>query len=120
MNYGSVVNYIIDNEYSDGKIRVGVGVTELCYSDRRAYFIKEIYCNKKGEPRELKLERAYLKALGNGYFEISREKKEGFFRDWDSLISIKKTRKGNWTSNGREDGNKFKIGSADEYYDESF
>lgn len=117
--YGSLINHLIDNDYHDGQIKIGAGVTELCWSDRHAYFIKDIIRNKKGEIRELVLEGAWLKATGNGYFDVSREYKEGYHQDIQER-HIKKTRKGNWTSTGTEKGTKFRIGHADEYYDISF
>lgn len=117
--YGSLINMMIDNDYHDGQIKIGAGVTELCWSDRHAYFIKDIIKNKKGEVTQLVLEGAWLKGIGCGYFEVSKDQKEGFFQDRGERI-IKKTRKGNWTSDGTEKGTKFRIGHADEYYDISF
>ena len=117
--YGSVVNHIIANQYKDADIQIGMGVTELCWSDRHAFFVKEIIRNKKGEIKELVLEGAYLKALGEGCFDISREPKEGYFQDCKQR-TIRKNRKGYFTSDGTIKGTTFRIGKADEYYDISF
>lgn len=119
--YGSLINHLIDQDYRDGNITEGVGVTELCWSDRHAYFVKEVKRNKKGDIRELVLERAWLKAIPGsyGYFEISREQKDGYHRDGGE-ISIYKNRKGYFTSDGTVNGTTFRIGKADEYYDPTF
>ena len=117
--YGSLINTLIDRDYYDGNIKIGAGVTELCWSDRHAYFIKDIIINKKGEIRQLVIEGAWLKGDGAGYFEVSKDPKEGFFQKNGERI-IKKTRKGNWSSDGTEKGTMFRIGYADEYYDISF
>lgn len=119
---GSLINRLIENDYIDGEIKVGTGVTELCWSDRHAYFITDIIRNKKGEIRELELEGAWLKAIPNsyGYYEISREPKEGYFQMCSSKFKIKKNRKGYFTSDGTIKGTTFRIGKADEYMDPSF
>ena len=119
MRYGSVVNHIIANNYKDNKIKVGMGVTEIMWSDRHAFFIKEIITDKKGNPKELKLEGAWLKALGEGCYDVSREYKEGYFQDCKQR-TIRKNRKGYFTSDGTIKGTTFRIGKADEYYDISF
>ena len=119
MRYGSVVNHIIANNYKDNKIEVGMGVTEIMWNDRHAFFIKEIITDKKGNPKELKLEGAWLKALGEGCYDVSREYKEGYFQDCKKM-TIKRTRKGTWTNTGTVDGRLFRIGHAEEYYDICF
>lgn len=120
-HYGSLINQLIDQDYRDGNITEGVGVTELCWSDRHAYFVKEVKKNKKGEIRALVLEGAWLKAIPGsfGYYEVSREQKEGYFKD-HCEITIYKNRKGYFTSDGTVNGTTFRIGKADEYYDPTF
>lgn len=117
--YGSLTNMLIDRDYYDGNIKIGAGVTELCWSDRHAYFIKDIIRNKKGEIRQLVIDGAYLLSIGCGYYEVSKDPKEGYHKEHGERV-IKKTRKGNWSSNGTEKGTMFRIGYADEYYDISF
>lgn len=117
---GSLINRLIERDYVDGKIEIGTGVTELCYSDRHAFFITDIIRNKKGEIRELEITGAWLNAHGDGYYDISREKKEGYHQSYPGTYRIKKNRRGEFTSNGKVDGTLYRIGTADEYYDPHF
>ena len=123
-SYGSLNNRLEEQKQAE-KIEVGMGVTELLWSDRHAWYIDEIVrCNSKGEPIELKLVRAKHKCIDYyaGKWEVFPYEEA----DKTGFIHIYRTRKDKegryyWTMDGiKKDRNIFAIGVAREYEDPSF
>lgn len=121
--YGSVENRIMESAKAPNPEKK-MGVTESMWSDRHAWYIKDIVkCNSKGEAVELLLVKAKTKCRDfyAGDWEVYPYEEADFKR----TCTIKRTRATKtgqrfWTSNGRIDGTKYILGKADEYYDPSF
>lgn len=113
--YGSLQNRIAERAEMP-EPQVGMGVTEMCWSDRHAYEVVAIKDERHITVRALDHKRVD----GNGMSEM--QEYEYMSNPENSEINLFKTKKGEWREkNGRELGcNRFRIGYAEEYYDYSF
>ena len=108
--YGSMVN-AIGNQTKSLKPEVGMGVTELMYSDRHPYTVVEVISEKR-----IKVTADDVKRLDkNGCSEIQEyeyipnlnaPRIELFLNKW-----------GRWKRKGDAEGSTFLIGRREEYYD---
>ena len=108
--YGSLTN-AIGNQTRSLKPEVGMGVTELMYSDRHPYTVTAILSPKRIKVRECDAKRTdgggesdsqeyeYNENLSNPEIEL-------FLNKW-----------GRWKRRGEADGSTFLIGQREEYYD---
>ena len=107
--YGNLTNRLMENT-SSTEPKIGMGATELMYSDREPWEIIDIKYNRKGEARQLVLRHMSSKAKPGAEFG---------HQDWiiepdpnGEVRVIKRKRNGTWGS--------FLIGHVEKYYDWSF
>ena len=113
--YGSLQNRIEERAKMQGP-KIGMGVTEMCYSDRHPYEIIEIK-----DARHITVRALDSKRIDNNGFSESQEY-EYTSNPNNQCVSLFKTKKGDWREKiGRTLGcEKYVIGYAEEYYDFSF
>lgn len=112
------------------KLEKGMGATELCYTDRRAFIITgwSDAKTKDGWPKEIYLRRAKVECIN---YYAGAWKVNGIDEDNTNVYIIKVTRpfgktpkypKGGraYTNNGTKNGSFYDLGYADEYKDPSF
>lgn len=95
---------------------VGMGVTEMCWSDRHPYEVVEIK-----DERHIVVRALDSKRIDNNGFSESQEY-EYTSNTNNPVITLFKTKNGEWRERiGRTLGcNRFVIGYAEKYYDFSF
>lgn len=112
---GSLINRMLEEKFADGEVKVGMGATECCWTDRHAYEVIEVKDEKHITVRRLSWE------LEEG--TDWTEQKYVFRRNPDNPpIRLYKTPKGWRERLGRNllGNNIFIIGVAREYCDPSF
>ena len=114
--YGSLQNRLQERSSSDIIPEVGMGATELCYSDRHAYEITKII-----DARHILVRRLdYKRTDTNGISEIQ----EYEFTSNSSFPeeTLFKTHKGKWKQRigSHGEGNVFLLGVKEEYRDPTF
>lgn len=112
--YGSLTNRILENQGSP-EPEIGMGATEVMYSDREPWEIIGIERNRQGEVRRITLRHMSSKLpegspIGSNNWIITPDEN-------GRVITIKKARK-NCKSHNKW-GN-FILGFADKFYDWSF
>lgn len=109
--YGSAQNRILENARPATPV-VGMGATEILWSDRHGYEIIAVKDERHCTARRLK-----RTIIGDWYAQNWRlESDENGY-----TVELFKTKEGRWVERrGRAYGNKFIIGWADEYEDPSF
>lgn len=117
---GSLINNIYANsEYP--RPQVGMGATELMYTDRHACTIVEVRCNKAGEPRTIVVQRDCANRTdANG---MSESQSYEYTPNPDGAKDVVTLRKnGRWVKQGEsaKSGASFAIGARREYHDYSF
>lgn len=127
--YGSIGNRIAENSTMP-KPEIGMGVTELCYTDREPYEVIEIINDKKIKIREMIAKRVDT----NGMSECQDYK---YFKKLDGEVKTLVFRNGKWRDlrkeyENDENGklvtvetkklgcNGWLIGNAEKYFDYSF
>jgi hypothetical protein len=112
--YGSLQNRLMER-HTQVVPEVGMGVTELLYSDREPYEIVEITDDRHIKVRSLD----YKISEGKNYYD---QVYDLFSNKENHIIALFKTKKGEWREKkGRSLGcNRFVIGYADKYEDPSF
>ena len=114
--YGSVQNRISEG-CAQPTPEVGMGVTEMLWSDRSPYIIVEVK-----DERHITVEPLGWKRTDNNGFSEWQEY-EYFRREDAPKVRLFKTKEGRWRErigrNGLGD-NTFVIGYAERYYDPSF
>lgn len=109
--YGSVQNRILEHIATD-KVVVGMGATEILWSDRHAFEIVAVKDERHCTARRMK-----CTIIGDWYsqdYKIESDE-DGY------TVELFKTKEGRWVErHGRAYGNRFAIGWADEYIDPSF
>jgi hypothetical protein len=108
--YGSMVN-AIGNQTRSLKPEIGMGVTELMYSDRHPYTVVEILSEKK---IKVKADDA-VRTDHNGF----SEDQEYTYRSNanNPPITLRLNKHGRWKESGHPDGSTFLVGRREEYYD---
>lgn len=113
--YGSLTNRVAE-KCRQSKPEVGMGATEMCWSDRHAYEIIEVMDDRHIKVRKLDTKRIDKNGMSEcqDYEYISNEN--------NVVHTLFLTKKGDWRiKDGRRLGcNIFVIGYAEEYYDYSF
>jgi len=108
--YGSLTN-AIENQTRSLKPEVGMGVTELCYSDRHPYTVVKILSERRIQVRADKATRVDE----NGMSECQRYTYE---TDENSpAITLRLNKHERWKQVGCPDGKTYFIGEREEYYD---
>ena len=108
--YGSMVN-AIGNQTQSKVPKVGIGVTELMYSDRHPYTVTEILSEKR-----IKVRRCNSKRIDNNGFSESQDYE--YTEDLEAPeIELFLNKFGRWKERGHADGSTFLIGRREEYYD---
>lgn len=109
---GSLTNYMIGTE-RDLKPEIGMGVTELCWSDRYPYTIIDI--SKSGKTITIQQDKA-IRIDDNG---MSENQEYRYERDLNGLVyKARKNKYGKWKIIGG--GSQLLIGEREKYYDFSF
>lgn len=109
MASGSLVNHLSGTPA--GLVpEVGMGATQLCYTDRHAYTVIEV--SKSGKTCKVQADKA-IRTDNNGMSEMQsytfERNPEG------AIVTLRKTKKG-WTHKGQ----RFALGYRSEYHDYSF
>lgn len=115
MRYSNVVNTIID-AHKNAEPIIGMGVTEMCYSDRHAYTIISIISHREIIIQHDKAERLDPKGMADcQHYEYSRDKT-------GEMVTITKRNDNKWYTKGKpmRYSNRFIIGIRDKYHDFSF
>jgi hypothetical protein len=108
--YGSMVN-AIGNQTRSLKPEVGMGVTELMYSDRHPYTVVEILSSK----RIVVQEDVARRTDSNGFSET--QKYEYTPNPTSPRIILFLNKFGRWKRLGDAKGSTFLVGKREEYYD---
>ncbi len=112
--YGSLQNRL--QEVSKIKPEVGMGVTEMCWSDRHPYEVVEVIDDRHIKVRALDHKRIDSNGMSECQeYEYSSNEK-------NPVITLFLTKQGKWRQRiGRSLGcYSFYVGFAEEYYDFSF
>lgn len=108
----SLINNIMEGSKSE-EPKVGMGATELCWTDRHAYTIVEIR-----SPKRIKVQQD--RAIRTDNLGMSDAQQYRYERDPEApIITLSLRKDGKWRQVGC-DGNTFKIGYRSEYHDYSF
>lgn len=110
MAFGSVVNMVSAGDGKDERPTVGMGATELMWSDRHAYTV--IWVSESGKTVRVQSDHA-KRVDSNGMSESQRY----LFTPNPNgeIVTLRRGKRG-WVSKGR----RFALGYRDEYYDYSF
>lgn len=108
--YGSMVN-AIGNQTRSLKPEVGMGVTELMYSDRHPYTIVAVLSDKK-----IQVKPDIATRIDSNGFSESQE--YTYVTDEKAPpITLRLNKFGRWKEVGHPDGSTFLVGRREEYYD---
>lgn len=125
--YGSFQNRILEKSGVPKEVKAGTGVTEVMYSDRRAFYVMSDPVKDKQERiKEVMLIRPKVKCndyyAGDWRVESFEDCLKAFKENIQSrnIIAVKRTRRGTFTDTGRVDGSTFVFGICEEYQDPSF
>ena len=123
MEYGSIINQIAATYVQDPEPQVGMGCTELCWSDRNPYEIVGFSHNRAGKIVSIEVRAMAATVDPNADNRIGHQ-------NWvitsnlcgqRKTLKLRKGRKAGWyEKNGSEWGSKFMLGHAEKYYDWSF
>lgn len=117
--FGSLDNYICGKMMKEPEPAVGMGATEICWTDRHPYRITRIQNGKKGEKPILFLRR--IKVEADPTARIGEQKWiYGEEIGGEEMVKFRKSRSAWYFKNGRIWGSRVLIGHAEEYYDWSF
>ena len=114
--YGSLQNRIIERSAMP-KPEVGMGVTEICYSDRNPYEIVEVI-----DDRHIMVRRLDYKRIDSGGFSEDQEY-EYFSNEEYPLQKLFLTKQGQWRMRIGRNGLgswRYSIGHAEKYWDPHF
>jgi len=108
--YGSLTN-AIENQTRSLKPEVGMGVTELCYSDRHPYTVVKILSEKKIQVKPdtaIRIDKNGASESQEYTYQICEEAEP---------ITLRLNKHGGWKQVGNPDGWTYFIGEREEYYD---
>lgn len=112
---GSMVNHLMSGTNGQPDPTVGMGATELCWTDRRAYTIVAVL-----SPTRIVVQRDDVKRTDNNgmseaqAYEYTPNPNAG-------TETLRKAKNGGWYSQGgMKHGRRFRMGDRSEYYDYSF
>lgn len=110
--YGSINNRLMEQDAAPPVPEVGMGATELCYSDRHAYTVIEVR-----SPTTIVVQRDKATRVdSNGCSDAQAYTYE--LETNGAQVVVTRRRNGQWKSKGG--GAVFAIGYRDEHYDFSF
>jgi hypothetical protein len=105
------MNRIIENNYQSAEPEVGMGVTELCYSDRHAYTVIAVD-EKTITVQQDKSVRTDKNGMSDAQSYAYESNPSG------RTYTLRKRKKdGHWVATPKGNPNVFMIGHRDEYYD---
>lgn len=120
--FNSVINQV--SAGLTAKPEVGMGATELSWSDRRAYTIVKVISEREVICQADNAERKFTSAPD------SKERDMEVFSDSQDYeytpnpegykVRVKIARNGTWRTEGRNKGRAWRIGVRDQYHDFSF
>jgi len=108
--HGSIFNAIYDQARSKAP-KVGMGVTEVMYSDRHPYTVVAIL-----SPRRIKVQPDKATRIDHNGYSESQEYKYEPQPDSPSVI-LRLNKHGKWKREGDPQGATYLIGVREEYYD---
>lgn len=114
--FGNVFNRMVENQVMP-KPEIGMGVTEMYWSDREPYEVVDIKDERHITVRELDAKRTDDHGMSEDQRYEFSSNPEG------RILNLFKTKNGEWRERIGRNGlgcNKFVIGYADKYYDYSF
>ena len=113
--YGSLQNRLEERMNAPEELYIGMGATELMYTDRRPYEIIAIKDDRHVTVRELDAKRIDKNGMGEC------QEYEYTSNPNNVTAELFKTKEGRWVERiGRKYGSTFRIGVAEKYYDYSF
>lgn len=111
--YGSLQNRLMECA-KNPEPEVGMGATELMWSDRHPYEVIEVQDSRHVTVRELSHKLVKGSIYGDAEYEYSSNP-DG------KVTKLFKTKEGRWVERiGRSYGSRFALGYAEYYYDPSF
>ena len=110
--YGSLQNRLLERGKSSEELYIGMGATELMYTDRHAYEVIAIKDNRHVTVRKLDARRT-------DYHGISECQEYEYTSNQNNpTAELFKTKQARWVERiGRRYGSTFVLGFAEEYYD---
>lgn len=109
------MNQIIENNYKSAPPQVGMGATELWYSDRYAYTVIQVVSSRK---IVVQRDRA-VRTDNNGMSDAQSYRYEADPNGKTHTLTLRKD--GHWRRLGDgKNGNVFMIGGRDEHHDYSY
>jgi hypothetical protein len=108
--YGSLVN-AIGNQTRSTVPEIGMGVTELCYSDRHPFTVVAIL-----SPTRIQVQRDDTKRTDNNGFSEHQDYEYTPNPD-AAIITLRLNKHGRWKALGDPQGCTYLIGKHEEYYD---
>jgi hypothetical protein len=113
---GSLVNYLMDAKQSPVTPEIGMGVTQLCWSDRHAFTVIDIL-----SPKEIRVQKDRAIRVDNT--GMSDSQKWEFQRNPEgSIYHLTLRKNGSWAQKGlsRKNSDGWAIGRREEFFDFSF
>lgn len=108
--YGSLQNAMA-NQTQPLTPEVGMGVTEIMYSDRHPYTVVQVISDK----RIVVQADNFKRTDENG---CSENQTYNYTPDTDApLVTLRKNKTGRWKQEGHPDGSTYLVGRREEYYD---
>ena len=116
MQYGSLNNLMLTGTKGQPTPEVGMGATELCWTDRHAYTIVEVINHRRIVVQRDVAVRVDSKGMSDSQdyrFEQNPNAKK---------VTYTLRKNGRWIKEGEslKNGTQIRIGERDEYYDYSF
>jgi len=108
--YGSLIN-AMGNQTRSKKPEVGMGVTELMYSDRHPYTVVAVLSEKK-----IQVKRDIATRTDDNGFSESQEYTYKIDEECPPT-TLRLNKHGRWKEVGHPDGSTFFVGEREEYYD---
>lgn len=111
---GGLYNRIYEGMKNTPEPKVGMGVTEMCYTDRHAYTIVNILSKTRIEVTHDTVKRIDK----NGMSDAQEYEYTSNYDGHRKILRLNK--KGQWKKVGSPNGNTYVLGMRKEYYDYSY
>jgi len=109
-----MLNLIFENHYKSAEPQVGMGATELCYTDRHALTVVEVCSPKRIKVQYDRAIRADKNGMSDGQSYLYERDLEA------SVITLSLRKDGHWRKVGSTSGHVFMLGARRAYHDYSF
>lgn len=114
---GSLINNQMQDSNVDVVPEIGMGVTELCWTDRVPYTVVAIHKYKNGNIKSVDVQED--KAFRTDNNDMSDAQSYRFESNPEGFVrTLKRYKDGRWRE--RPDGNVFILGARSRYYDYAF